>query len=272
MLDQIVLKHLKAEPLTHEKAFGLYQAANEIARSLGIQTPTFHLAPQILHSHPIINGMVNSPNAASLSSTAIMLSEPILRLFESMDLSKPISQEFKAVIAHEMHHCANRTSMMMMSRVPVFALPAAALTGLYLYDRAHAKAKKENNVTPENMVKHIETTTSETRASLPKETEQSSLLNNILYYGKYLAVAVAATGVGLWIARHGARYHEFAADSFAAGAVHNRESMVSALRKIHQAAGQSISEHHQAGAFKGIIAETLHAHPSFAERVTNIRR
>ena len=47
--------------------------------------------------------------------------------------------------------------------------------------------------------------------------------------------------------------------------------MISALKKIHQAAGLSISEHPEAEKFKGILAETIMAHPSMAERAAHIR-
>jgi hypothetical protein len=47
--------------------------------------------------------------------------------------------------------------------------------------------------------------------------------------------------------------------------------MVEALRKIYKAAGASVSEHPEKEKFQGIIAETILAHPNFAERAAHIR-
>ncbi len=169
-----------------------------------------------------------------------------------------------------MHHCANHKSMVLMSRGPVAILPAAAMIGLYLYDKAHSKAQKEGTHLPEHMVKHVEAAAEEERKNLPAEAKHP-FMDRLIKAGEYIAVMAISTGAGLWVARHGARFHEFAADRFGAS-VAGKENMISALRKLATEAGHSVSEHHQAERFQGILNETILSHPSFAERRTNILR
>lgn len=277
-LTDSFLKHINAHPIPRSGNEGLYAAIDEIAALLRIKAPEIHCAPSIkVPTHPLIEGIVNHPNAASLSKDKIFISQPMLDLFEAQDLSKPISEELKAILGHEMHHCANRGSLMAMRSLPVFALPAIAVAATYLYDHAKNKAEHEKDVSAGNLVKHIDATAKDADRQLreqqenkPQRHEEAGLKRNILHYGKYFAIGVAGLGAGLLTSRYGSRFHEFAADRFGAS-VTNKEAAISALRKIHEAMGASISEHPEKEAFKGLINETMQAHPSFAERAAHIR-
>jgi Zn-dependent protease with chaperone function len=123
---------------------GLYDVLDEIAKELKIKTPEVYMPNSSLeHSHPILNSIINKPNAASISKDKILINKSILKLLNSENLNAPVSQELKAVLGHEMHHCANRSSMMLMSRAPIFAMPAIAVAGMYIYDKAKNKAEAE---------------------------------------------------------------------------------------------------------------------------------
>ena len=186
-----VLEAFKAEHLTRTAAPGLYSSMDEVAAKLNIPMPKFYVLPEKYYGHPLFDGLANAPNAASLSKTDIIISKPILRLLKSSDLSKPLSEEMKAILAHEMHHCANRGSMMAMSRVPVAALPVIAIAATYMYDKAHAKAQKEGDTSAANVVKHMGDAAKETQDSLPSETGRSTFFKNVITTGKYIAVATA---------------------------------------------------------------------------------
>ncbi len=277
-LADYVLTQIKAQKIERKGNEGLYAAVDEIAGKLGITAPEVHYAPPINSPvHPVINGLVNQPNAASLSKDKIFVSQPMLDLMGAQELSQPIGEEFKAILGHEMHHCANRTSMMATTRLPVFALPAIAVAGTYLYDRAKRKAEAEKDTSPGKLVKHIDASVNEAEQQLRQQQDNESqrkdeagLKRTLLQCGKYFAIAAAGVGAGLFAARCGSRFHEFSADRFGAS-VTNKDVMISALRKVHEAAGASISEHPQQEVFQGIMAETILAHPSFAERAAHIR-
>ena len=119
------------------------------------------------------------------------------------------------------------------------------------------------------MVRNIESEALAVKHELPEE-HRSKFHQIFITLAKYAAVIAVGTGAGLYAARHGSRYHEFAADRFAASIV-GKETMIDTLRQICKATGHSISETHHAEKFKGIIAETMLAHPSFAERAAHIR-
>lgn len=270
MLDELLLKELKAKPIGREHAAGLYQSVDKIAGLLGSKPPVIHLVPQGRHTHPMLELFSNVPNAASVSADAIILSKPALKLYDSVNLANPLSKEMEGVIAHEMHHCAHRTRMMLTSRAPVFLLPLAAMTGVYLYDRAQAKAKAEKDTSPQNLSKHVEGEAKTLSDTLPRKDGEHTVMDKALSAGKYMAAAALGIGAGLMAARYGTRFEEFAADKFAASVV-GKEEMVNALRKVHKALGASISETHQPQKWQGIILETFMAHPTFAERAAHIR-
>jgi hypothetical protein len=63
------------------------------------------------------------------------------------------------------------------------------------------------------MVKHIESSAKETGKEIQEQNksskeskEENPFIKKILHIGKYLAISVAGLGVGLYTARHGARF------------------------------------------------------------------
>jgi Zn-dependent protease with chaperone function len=265
LLDKHVLDALNAVPLMKDAASGLYSSLEGVASTLKISMPTFYVAgtPKVIH--PVLEELAKLPSAAALSKDTVLLSEPMLKLLGSTDLTQPISQELKAVLSHEMHHCSNHTGILLAKFVPIFALPAIALTATYLYDRA--QAKKAATPKPED----IERAATETRKELPKDEKGSGFLDNLIYYGKYVAIGVAATAAGLLTARYVSRHFEFAADSFGAGMT-DKGAMASALEKVLGTTHDLLASHPKGGIFSRIIGETIQAHPSLTERVANILR
>lgn len=270
-LADSVLAALEAKPIARESAKGLYEALDEIAKKLNIDTPMVHLTAEKEHINPILRSLAKQPNAAALSNKDILISNPILRLFEATDLNKPLSEELKAVLAHEMHHCAHHKKIVAARAVPLVALPAAAMTGVYLYDKAHAKAKKEGNISPENITKHLEGAAQDAHMELPAEAAKSPFISRLLTSGKYIAAAAAGLGVGGLTSRIASRQFEYAADSFASKAVSDKEAMVGALRKILESMGRKVSEHPKGESFTEVVKELCSSHPSFAKRAANIR-
>jgi Zn-dependent protease with chaperone function len=265
-----LLNALNAVPLAKDAAHGLYSSLEDVASKLKIPMPTFYLMGKAAHTNPAADGLANLANAGALAKDTIVVSEPLLKLMGSTDLTQPISQELKAALSHEMHHCANRTGLFMATQLPVFALPAIALTATYLYDRAHTK--KAETKSDKSAPDLIEEFAKKVRKELPKDEPKFNFLDNVVYYGKYIAIGAAATAAGLAIARYGARHYEFAADRFAANAVGDKNAMVSAIEKIHTAAQEVIASTPERGIISRILDATISAHPSLAERVANIMR
>jgi Zn-dependent protease with chaperone function len=155
-----------------------------------------------------------------------------------------------------------------MKMAPVLAMPAAAMTGLYLYNRAKANAEKDGDSSKKNLVDHVHKEADKLHDTLPEEAKGSWLMRTINTTAKYMAVAAVGVGVGLLLTRQGSRYHEFAADAFASEASHNKNSIISALEKIYEYCGVNAAEHDKI--FKGIKKETFGAHPSLAERAAHV--
>lgn len=260
-----LLDALNAKPLTQDNAAGLLAGLEDVAGKLKISMPTFYSYGLPKMSHPLLDNLAKLPSAGALSKDSVLVSEPLFKLLGSADLSKPISKELKAVLSHEMHHCSMHTGVLLAKYVPIFALPAIALTATYLYDRA--QAKKTAIPKPED----IEKAATDTRKELPKDEKGSRFLDNLIYYGKYIAIGVAATAAGLLTARYVSRHFEFAADSFGASMT-DKDAMASALGKVVGESEKILAGHPQGGLFSKLIGETIHAHPSLAERVANIMR
>jgi Zn-dependent protease with chaperone function len=265
LFDKQVLDALNAVPLLKDNASGLYSSLEGVASSLKIPMPTFYVAgtPKVIH--PVLEELAKLPSAAALSKDAVLLSEPMLKLLGTTDLTQPISQELKAVLSHEMHHCSMHTGIVLAKFVPIFALPAIALTATYLYDRA--QAKKATAPKPED----IEQAATATRKELPKDEKGSSFLDNLIYYGKYVAIGVAATAAGLLTARYVSRHFEFAADNFGASMT-DKGAMASALEKVLGTTDAILSNHPKGSIISRILDETVRAHPGLAERTANILR
>lgn len=268
MFDNILIKELKCSKLAKDAAPSFFQAVEEIAARLKIPAPDFFLTGGSISGHPNFMNMHYSPGAFSISKKTVLISPSLLEALGNSDLSKPISDELRAVIAHEMHHCANFTSLSLMKFAPVLALPAAAMTGLYLYNNAKANAAKEGDTSKEKLVEHVHKEADKLHDTLPEEAKASWLMRAMNTTAKYMAVAAVGVGVGLLLTRQGARYHEFAADAFASEASHNRNSIIRALEKIFEYAGINVAEHDKM--FKGVMNETFGAHPSLAERAAHV--
>lgn len=268
MFDSLLIKELKCSKLTKDAAPSFFQAVEEIAARLKISAPDFFLTGGSMSGHPNFMKMHFAPNAAALSKKTVILSPPLLEALGNSDLSKPISDELRAVIAHEMHHCANFTSLSLMKFAPVLLMPAAAMTGLYLYNNAKANAAKEGDTSKEKLVEHVHKEADKLHDTLPEEAKSSWLIRAVNTTAKYMAVAAAGVGVGLLLTRQGARYHEFAADAFASEASHNKNSIISALEKIFEYCGVTAAEHDKM--YKGVMGETFGAHPSLAERAAHV--
>lgn len=266
-----VLAALEAKPIARESAKGLYDALDEIAKKLKIEPPTVHLTAEKEHSHPILRSLTKQPNAAAISKKDILISNPILRLFGATDLNKPLNEELKAVLAHEMHHCAHHNKVVASRVIPMAALPAAAIAGVYLYDKAQAKAKEEGNISPENITRHLEGAVHDVHAELPANAAKSPFMSRLLTTGKYIAAAAAGLSAGGLTSRIASRQFEYAADAFASQAVSDKEIMVSALHKVHESIGKSVSEHPKGQSFVDVVKELCSSHPSFAKRAAHIR-
>lgn len=272
------LEKLGAQKVEHSKASGLYHAVDEIAKRLNIKSPDIYITnDKIIPSDFMLEAFSRTPNAASISKDKIIISKSFLKLFDSENLMRPVSEEIKAILGHEMHHCAYRTTAVSAAILPVFALPVVAVTATYLYDRAKKKAAAEKDVSPKNVAKHIDESAKKAEKIIdkksggsPDETE-NGFLKQVLNAGKYIAMATIGLGTGLYIARHGSRFNEFAADRFGA-LVSSKVAMANGLKKVHKAMENSTYVFKNEPSIMDIISsETIYAHPSLRERTSHIR-
>lgn len=276
MLDKLsehLLKFLEAEHVKPGEAPALYEALERAAKKLGIDTPKVHIVPEKTFNDKFIDAVSLMPNAAAIAKDKIIISKPMLRLMEHEDMATAsVSKEFEAVLAHEMYHCGGHAKQVLGRAVPLFMMPAAAMTGLYLYKRAQKKAAKTQDHSPEAIKQHIEEATQHQLAGIAAQKNSHPLMSSLVTVGGYLAAGYAGFEVGKQGTRFLTNRIEHAADRFAAKHV-GKDPMVNALKMIYDHAGRTVSEAKELESAKILPTwrEALASHPSFYKRAAHIR-
>lgn len=230
------------------------------------------------------------PNAAANHMRGIIISKSMLDLTNS-SIHRAITPELEAVMAHEFSHLKDGSMHMLMIHRGTFALPLVAMAGLYLYDRAKEKTKREYGQSKDEYLSEL---SKNIHKSADEEIEKGKNIQNqqewhfdsywkagIINAGRYGIVAAVGLVGGLLAARHASLAAEFRADKNAVELTGNPEIFKKVLSELTNVKRKYLPDvRPKADNFGEIIKEkyhwlmarTLHAHPTLDERLSHIDR
>ncbi len=272
------LSELKAEQVDLSKAMGFRDCINKISQKIQLGDIELHMVDTTLSAakqsfDPIIYTFLNAPAAASCAKDKIIMNDKIMDLFGAQSLNHALPDELQAVIAHECYHCNHYTEQKLGQTLPIFALPAITMLGVYLYDKAKEKSEKEygDNPTKQQISESLNNVYNEADAhsmSLNKNetmSEPRTFKQNLLTFGKYAAAGALGLAGGVLLSKMVDRHHEFKADAFAAEIV-GKDAMKNALEKL----ATVYKEKEILDQFHPVVQtvfKVLNSHPTFDRRI-----
>lgn len=205
-------------------------------------------------------------------------------------LKKRMNPALETVVAHELSHVRDGyLGGTIGSRLPVLAMPLAALAGYRLYLRAHDKAKKDDAASLAQHVKDgVEEEVAQAHAGAkehantphpdPKWTE------GLIRMGGDVAAVAAGLGTGLITTRHLSLASEYRADRMAVELTGKPNEFKDVLSNMTACTYEIARLHHKQQPKKlpktlmdhvkreiwMTLEETVHAHPSLKERFSHI--
>lgn len=265
----------KGTKLTAHNASGFVATVETLAKKAGMaKTPDVFLLPNLPGYGA--NGITQ---AACIAHDKIIVTESMLKLFESENLHSVPHPELQAILGHEMSHCKFGASEVRNGKWPLLILPAAAVTGMYIYNtlwKNHAQSL------PQERQEALNTYTSQLHAGIQKagfnpefhQAEQKAK-QDAIDIGKYFAAAALGLIGGIALVRHFHIAKELRADQLGAK-VSTPEAMAGAIKKINTA----ILEHFEKGEvgggnpskWKEFKMNLLEPYPTIEHRIENVLR
>ena len=167
---------------------------------------------------------------------SVFIGKNMLRIMDSENLHAPISDELKAVLAHELGHikfndAATYGSKLLHQSPYIGAL--AGLTGAFLYTQLEARKKEyRKKDMPEHEIHeriHVEWQQSDQH-----QTQAGEFANPIMLVGKCLAGSALGMAMGFTAFAMAHRRMEFRADRTSAEIMGSGEPMIRGLKKLNE--------------------------------------
>ncbi|MFO0109590.1 MAG: M48 family metallopeptidase, partial [Alphaproteobacteria bacterium] len=214
--------------------------------------------------------------ALCLDKPRILIGEKMRKMLGNHRLHEPISEEFKAVLAHEISHLKHgdvKLWKVIPLRLSPFLGLAAGFAGVAYAE--HLK-KKEHETSKQ---KDAATARADIHAEWEKSDQPSEpfpeAMNPLLRIGKYVAGGLLgfAVGTGLYALAH--RHIEFRADRVSAELIEDGKPLARALQSLREQLQNSVRQNPEIiGEIKKMnpVKKMLHAlmHPSDAERIRRL--
>lgn len=257
--------------LTQETAGGFLSGVEELAKRAEIPIPKVYILDKIPGF-----GNAGVLNAAAVWKDKIIVTRPILELYGSSNLHGPMDQRLEAIIGHELSHCKHHTAEVAKRVAPLLLLPAAAMVGMYLYDKVKSGSDKETskqalqeNLNKETVALHQAVHNGDSNPNLNPEEKQTK--HQMVSAGKYISAGVLGLATGILFTRYFSKAHEFRADKFGAKLV-SPEAMADGLKVLHEGTYKLLREKGMGdlNRVKATLLSVLHAHPNLDERITHI--
>lgn len=271
---------------THPEFYGSMDA---LAERAGVS-----YSPRLIVAKNLPGGPVwakHLPNGGATPVGVVMISDAMMKLTGS-SLDKPMSDKLAAVMAHEFSHLKDGVAHGLVTHLAPWALPVAAMAGLYLYDRAYANTpplkeggSREFHLALQNNI-HKEAD----KAIAQAQEEESGIKQGgmaldagwqarMLNAGRYLMAGAVGLAGGLVYARHAALDAEYRADAFAAKLV-GPEAMKQVLVDLEGVFKEARKNKPKADTlwkrvaenYHWLVARTISAHPELEERLSHIDR
>lgn len=201
----------------------LFAATEELSKKAGVEMPAIRFfKPGTAYFSPAAAAIYNDKHV-------LLFNEASCKNIFLTDLKHPtqISEEFKAVMAHEFGHIARKdiTLIKKVQYVPMACI-LGAIGGLYAYrtyQEKHANSKELDRAELEAVV----------RQHVPAvEKKESPLLHSIGVVALYTATALAGSVSGAMIRRQVMHNMEYACDAFSKKIIGSGEPLARAFEMI----------------------------------------
>lgn len=240
--------------------------------------------------------MHHFPNLAALPNEGLVFcNKAMLNMCKSSTHTAP-SPALKSWFAHELSHLKHDSGGTIISHYSGIVLPAAAMMGLYIYDKAMKKTPEDKNILV-NMNQEIHTIADHELKLLDDEQKKDRINNPwrmepaihkpIIEASRYLAAGALGLVGAYLLRRHISLAREFRADKVAVELVKAPEAFKQSLIEIEHAhmegarkiftnpkqletiKPKTMKEHLELG--KTLLdIYTTHAHPKLSERLTHV--
>ena len=202
----------------------LYDAIEQLAQKAGIAVPEVRL----LHPESLLHKF---PAAAILNNTqhAVLFSERNCQHLFDVNFTNGghITDEFRAVIAHEFGHLArNDIATLQRTKYTPLAMALGAMVGLYAYRsyrEKHPNTKETNHDAVRDEV---------TKQMPPVDHKTSPTLHAIGIVGLYFATALAGLVTGVMAIRQLRHHMEYACDAYSKKLMGSGEPLARAFEMI----------------------------------------
>ena len=272
------------DPLRHP---ALHQHISELAENAGLKS-----VPHVVIAREFPMGPAwfrKLPNAGAMPiAHAVSVSESMLDLTKS-SVNGRMSPMLEAVMAHEFSHLKDGSFAIVAGRLLPFAMPIVAMSALSLYDRAKARTQRVDGESKgdycNRLADNIDTISNEDIARCHQQAGKHdgwhvdpNWNEGMTRAGRYAIAAAIGLGVGLLGARFHSRASEFRADRMAVELTNNPEEFkrfftvleAEWTRVLKNTPRDTALDKQVENSLHRLMAETLHAHPSTAERIAHI--
>lgn len=256
--------------ITQEHAPYLHKALDELCAKAGIAKPVVcALKPEATVDKKTKMTLDHLIGALYVDKPRIIFGERARRIFSFSDMSQPISEEIKAVMAHELSHIKHG-DVKLSRALPIrflspFAGMAAAMAGFALYDNMKS-ANEKNGIPEDKQVTSAQLDAqfaqTEQKSEMPV-TEQSAILLKIT---KYAAAAAAGLIAGQLFSKLYHNHIEYRADKFSADLMGSGEPLASALEKFRDYSTRVLGIKQP-----GILKSLFTWHPDVNKRIETLR-
>ncbi|MFZ4125741.1 MAG: M48 family metallopeptidase [Rickettsiales bacterium] len=224
--------------LSPEEAPGIYRAIEELSQKAGIDKFPVYIVDAANTANPYHRFSWNH-NAAAINSRTgyhYVLGEGLIRSMGDTVDAQHISQELKAVLAHEMGHIKfkdlNPNKYRLIYSSPLLGV-MAGFSAMFLYDMLKDQGKKyeAEGKTPEEVraaqLKELESHTQ-------KSDDDPVFIDAIKTFARYTIAGFLGGAAGLGVFRHLSHGKEYRCDRFSAELLGDGKPMANALQMLRK--------------------------------------
>jgi Zn-dependent protease with chaperone function len=256
----------------------LHAALDDLCQKAGITKPTLTFVNAEEIAKPLHKFVFDHmAGALWLDKPRIVIGEKIRRLLDHHDLTAPISEDFKAVLAHEIGHI-KYGDVKLVKVVPLRLSPVmgmvAGMAGIWYYGHLKDKAQQGRATgKPEDEIQaELKTNWKESDHT---HDPLSNTYKHFLTAAKYVAGGLLGFAVGTAIFTVGHRHIEFRADRVSAELMGSGKPLADALGRLRVKLQSTVRENPDIATLykkRNPVANFLESlmHPSDAERIERL--
>ncbi|MDX2094985.1 MAG: M48 family metalloprotease [Alphaproteobacteria bacterium] len=245
----------------------LHKALEELCAKAGVAKPLLCKPTNGLLLNSTLGTMFDYfAGAMHLDKPRVVLGDSARKIFGHASLSAPVSEELKAVLAHELSHLKHgdvRLHKILPLRLSPFIGLAAGMGGLALYN--HIKKKEVDGNIADSDKKEFRQATLE--QEIQKTEQENPWLSASIKIMKYVAAGTLGLIAGSFVSKALHNRMEFRADRFSAELMGSGQPLANALESFKVAAERLTPK--KPNALAKYITWIMH--PDIDKRISTLR-